>query len=34
MLLNFYFYYFVNTRGYPWILKNSAGTHITDTRQI
>jgi len=31
MLLNIYFYFSVNTRGYPWILKNYAGTHITDT---
>jgi len=30
MLLNINFYFFVNTHGYPWILKNYASTHITD----
>jgi len=34
-MLNIYFYFFfVNTHGYPWILKNYAGTRITDTRRI
>jgi len=31
MLLNIYFYFFVNLRGYPWILKKYVGTRITDT---
>jgi len=34
MLLNIYFLFFVNTRGYPWILKNFADTRITNTRWI
>jgi len=32
MLLKIYFYFFINTRGYPWILKYYAGTRITDMR--
>jgi len=34
MLLNIYFYFCVNICGYPWILKNYASTHITDTQWI
>jgi len=37
MLLNIYFYFFVNIRRYheySYILKNYAGIRITDTRQI
>jgi len=33
-MLNIYFYFFVNTCGYPWILKSYAGTRIMDTRWI
>jgi len=33
-VVKYLFLFFLNTHGYLWILKNYAGTRITDTRRI